>query len=98
MCIRDSGDTEDAGAAVSGAIRAGLVPSLLEIMDNTCIRAVEAYTGSSILGDTETPAAILIGQSDVGGPGGRHEMDLLERVCVCLLYTSPSPRDGLLSR
>ena len=76
------GDTEDAGAAVSGAIRAGLVPSLLEIMDNTCIRAVEAYTRSSILGDTETPAAILIGQSDVGGPGGRHEMDLLERVCL----------------
>ena len=75
--------TEDAGAAVSGAIRAGLVPSLLEIMDATCIRAVEAYTKSSILGDdTPTPAAILIGQSDVGGPGGRREMDQLERVCV----------------
>ncbi len=74
--------TEDAGAAVSAAIRAGLVPSLLEIMDNTCIRAVEAYTGSSILGDTETPAAILIGQSDSGGAVGRREMDHLERVCV----------------
>ena len=24
--------------------------------------------------------------------------DLLERVVYCLLYTSPSPRDGLLSR
>ncbi len=59
--------TEDAGAAVSAAIRAGLVPSLLEIMDNTCIRAVESYTRSKILGDTETPAAILIGQSDAGG-------------------------------
>ena len=35
---------EDAGEAVSGAIRAGLVPSLLEIMDATCIRAVEAKT------------------------------------------------------
>ncbi|MET0864416.1 MAG: FAD-linked oxidase C-terminal domain-containing protein, partial [Nakamurella sp.] len=75
--------TEDAGIAVSGAIRAGLVPSLLEIMDATCIRAVEAYTKSSILGDdTPTPAAILIGQSDVGGPGGQREMDQLERVCV----------------
>ena len=73
--------TEDAGAAVTGAIRVGLVPSLLEIMDRTCILAVEAHTKSSILGDTETPAAILIGQSDVGGPGGRREMDLLERVC-----------------
>jgi len=75
--------TQDAGAAVSGAIRAGLVPSLLEIMDATCIKAVEAYTKSSILGDdTPTPAAILIGQSDVGGPGGRREMDELERVCL----------------
>jgi glycolate oxidase len=74
--------TEDAGAAVSAAIRAGLVPSLLEIMDNTCIRAVESYTRSKILGDTETPAAILIGQSDAGGALGRHEMEVLERVCV----------------
>ncbi|MET0967500.1 MAG: FAD-linked oxidase C-terminal domain-containing protein [Nakamurella sp.] len=75
--------TEDAGGAVSGAIRAGLVPSLLEIMDATCIKAVEAYTKSSILGDdTPTPAAILIGQSDVGGQGGRREMDELERVCL----------------
>ena len=74
--------TEDAGEAVSGAIRAGLVPSLMEIMDATCIRAVQAHTGSSILGDTETPAAVLIGQSDAGGAVGRREMDHLERVCV----------------
>lgn len=74
--------TEDAGVAVSGAIVAGLVPSLMEIMDRTCIEAVQSYTGSSILGDTETPAAILIGQSDSGGAVGRGEMDRLERVCV----------------
>ena len=74
--------TEDAGVAVSGAIVAGLVPSLMEIMDRTCIEAVQSYTGSSILGDTETPAAILIGQSDSGGAVGRDEMDRLERVCV----------------
>ena len=71
--------TEAAGEAVSGAIRAGLVPSLLEIMDATCIRAVQAHTGSSILGDGETPAAILIGQSDAGAAVGRREMELLER-------------------
>ncbi|HEY5115074.1 MAG TPA: FAD-linked oxidase C-terminal domain-containing protein [Nakamurella sp.] len=75
-------DTEHAGAAVSGAIRAGLVPSLLEIMDATCIRAVEQHTGSSILGEGEVPAAIMIGQSDAGTTVGRHEMDLLERVCT----------------
>jgi glycolate oxidase len=75
-------DTEHAGAAVSGAIRAGLVPSLLEIMDATCIRAVEQHTGSSILGEGEVPAAIMIGQSDAGTTVGRQEMDLLERVCT----------------
>jgi glycolate oxidase len=75
-------DTESAGAAVSAAIRAGLVPSLLEIMDATCIKAVEAYTGSSILGEGDTPAAILIGQSDAGPQVGRREMDDLERVCL----------------
>ena len=74
-------DTESAGAAVSGAIRAGLVPSLLEIMDATCIKAVEAYTGSSILGEGDTPAAILLGQSDAGPGVARREMDELERVC-----------------
>ena len=75
-------DTESAGAAVSGAIRAGLVPSLLEIMDGTCIRAVEAHSGSSILGEGVTPAAILIGQSDAGGAVGEREMERLEEVCV----------------
>ncbi len=74
-------DTESAGAAVSAAIRAGLVPSLMEIMDATCIEAVEAYTGSSILGEGPTPAAILIGQSDAGPGTARSEMDRLEQAC-----------------
>ena len=25
-------------------------------------------------------------------------IDVAEQICICLLYTSPSPRDGLLSR
>ncbi|WP_354527983.1 FAD-linked oxidase C-terminal domain-containing protein [Nakamurella sp. UYEF19] len=73
---------EDAGDAVSGAVAAGLVPSLLEIMDATCIKAVEAKTGVELLGGGETPAAILLGQSDAGGAAGRTEMDLLEQVCL----------------
>ncbi len=73
---------EDAGRAVSGAVRAGLVPSLLEIMDATCIRAVERKTGVSLLGDGPVPAALLLGQSDAGGAAGRAEMDRLESVCL----------------
>src|SRR6476469_3491007 len=80
--VNESAATESAGAAVSAAIRAGLVPSLMEIMDRTCIEAVQAYTGSSILGDTETPAAVLIGQSDAGPGVARREMDQLEQACV----------------
>ena len=30
--------------------------------------------------------------------GGEGEISYVEMVRVCLLYTSPSPRDGLLSR
>ena len=73
---------EDAGRAVTGAIRAGLVPSLLEIMDATCIKVVEAKSGVKLLDDGPTPAALLIGQSDAGPGVGRREMDLLERVCL----------------
>lgn len=73
---------EDAGAAVSGAVRAGLVPSLLEIMDATCIKAVEARHGTKLVGDGETPGALLIGQSDAGPGTGRREMDELEAVCL----------------
>jgi glycolate oxidase len=54
----------------------------MEIMDATCIKAVEAHTGSSILGEGETPAAILIGQSDSGPGVARQEMDRLEQACV----------------
>jgi glycolate oxidase len=71
----------DAGQAVTGAIAAGLVPSLLEIMDATCIRAVEAHTGAHMLGDLDTPAAILLGQSDAGGAVGLAELERLEAVC-----------------
>ena len=73
---------EDAGQAVSGAIRAGLVPSLLEIMDATCIRAVEAKTGVQLLGDGPPPAALLIGQSDSGPGVALADMERLEQVCL----------------
>lgn len=72
---------EAAGAAVSRAIADGLVPSLLEIMDATSIDAVERHTGSKILGEGQTPAALLIGQSDAGGQVGQNEMERLERCC-----------------
>ena len=89
---------EAAGAAVTGAIRAGLVPSLLEIMDATCIKAVEAHTGNKMLGDEPTPAAILIGQSDTGGAPGLAELAVLEQVCTAsgavFCYLTDDPAEG----
>ena len=29
---------------------------------------------------------------------GKDSVGIIAKVCTCLLYTSPSPRDGLLSR
>lgn len=71
----------DAGDAVSRAVADGLVPSLLEIMDAASIRAVEAHTGTAVVGEGETPAAILIGQSDLGGSAAQAEMERLEACC-----------------
>ncbi|MEO7125929.1 MAG: FAD-linked oxidase C-terminal domain-containing protein [Nakamurella sp.] len=74
-------DIAAAGAAVTGAVADGLVPSLLEIMDAASIRAVQAHTGASMVGDGDTPAAILIGQSDLGGAAAIAEMQRLEACC-----------------
>ena len=49
--------------------------------------------GSSIIGcDAEVGLERLVGESETldGRPGAA--------LLICLLYTSPSPRDGLLSR
>ena len=43
--------------------------------------------------DQEEGAEMLINWYESGGPQNRPE-----NYEVCLLYTSPSPRDGLLSR
>lgn len=62
----------DAGRAVAGITRAGVVPATLELMDGATIRAVDAAL------DVDLPAdagALLLIESDVGGPGGEAEID-----------------------
>lgn len=87
-----------AGEAVTNAVADGLVPSLLEIMDSASIRAVEAHTGTSVVGDGETPAAILIGQSDLGGAEAMAEMERLQRCCEAagagFTYVTADPDEG----
>ena len=55
--------------------------------------------------DLGVSATVLEGDSDLGGtwyrnryPGARFDSESFTYGYSCLLYTSPSPRDGLLSR
>lgn len=56
LAIFDSVD--DAAEAVASIVREKITPTTLEIMDNTCIRAVEEYTGAGL--PTDAQAILLI--------------------------------------
>ncbi|CCH35530.1 Glycolate oxidase [Saccharothrix espanaensis DSM 44229] len=70
--------TADAGAAVARVVREGVVPSLMEIMDRTSIKAVEQYLKTDLNADE----ALLICQSDSGGEAARGELAAIEQVCA----------------
>lgn len=65
--------TAAAGQAVTDVVRRGLTPSLLEIMDRQCVRAVEAYLHT----DLDADGALLLAQSDAGSAD---EAQVLQRV------------------
>jgi glycolate oxidase len=89
--------TEAAGEAVARVVREGLVPSLLEIMDASSIKASEAYLKTD-LGAGSDCQALLLGQSDAGGEVARRELAALEQICVdCgadLAYTTEDLEEG----
>jgi glycolate oxidase len=88
------GSTADAGAAVSRVVVEGIVPSLMEIMDRTSIRAVEQYLKTDLNAD----AALLLCQSDAGGEAGRRELAAIEQACVAagadLVYATEDLGEG----
>jgi glycolate oxidase len=89
--------TEAAGEAVARVVREGLVPSLLEIMDASSIKASETYLKTD-LGAGSDCQALLLGQSDAGGEVARRELAALEQICVdCgahLAYTTEDLEEG----
>ncbi len=89
--------TEAAGEAVARVVREGLVPSLLEIMDASSIKASEAYLKTD-LGAGSDCRALLLGQSDAGGEVARRELAKLEQICIdCgadLAYTTEDLEEG----
>jgi glycolate oxidase len=70
---------QQAADAVVGVVRAGQVPSLLEIMDATSIRAANAYLRADLPQDC---AAMLVWQSDAGGDTARAEVAAVGAVCA----------------
>ena len=68
---------EDAGAAVSGIIAAGIVPAALEMMDAQITRAVEDYVGAGYPRDA---AAVLLVELDGLQDGVDVQVAVVERV------------------
>ncbi|HEX5114100.1 MAG TPA: FAD-linked oxidase C-terminal domain-containing protein [Pseudonocardiaceae bacterium] len=85
---------EAAGAAVTSVVREGVVPSLMEIMDGTSIRAAEAYLRTEI-GPAGGCEALLLCQSDTGGPAAVRELEVIERICSATGATMTYATDDL---
>lgn len=66
-----------AGRAVGAVVTEGVVPSLLEIMDRTCIHAVDDWKHMELDRDAE---ALLLAQSDSGGEVAADEIAAIAAV------------------
>src|SRR3954465_8594192 len=68
------GTPAQTGQVVERVVTSGLVPSLLEVMDNTCICAVDDMLKADLPQDA---GAMLLWQSDAGGAAGAEEIAVL---------------------
>jgi glycolate oxidase subunit GlcD len=87
--------TAQTGQVVERVVTAGLVPSLLEVMDNTCICAVDDL----LRADLDRGAhALLVAQSDSGGEAAVREIEALAQLCrdagADLVHTTDDPAEG----
>lgn len=71
-------DLDDASAAVSGIIGAGIVPAALEMMDDLCIQAAEASVHA---GYPEGAGAVLLVEVDGITESVEEEVEAIEEVC-----------------
>ncbi|MDF8263346.1 FAD-linked oxidase C-terminal domain-containing protein [Luteipulveratus flavus] len=72
------GSTDEAGAAVSAIIGAGIVPAAIEMMDALAIEAAEAAVGCNY---PEGAGAVLVIELDGPAPEVEHELTAVERMC-----------------
>ena len=87
--------TAQTGQVVERVVTSGLVPSLLEVMDNTCICAVDDL----LKADLDRGAhALLVAQSDAGGAAAAAEIDALAELCreagADFVHTTDDPAEG----
>jgi glycolate oxidase len=66
-----------AGEAVAAITRAGLLPAALELLDRTCLRAVEEWKHLGLEADA---AALLLAQLDMPGAAGDEEATAVAEV------------------
>lgn len=59
-----------AGRAVAAVAAAGLTPSMLELIDKTCLEAVDAWKNMGLSAEADV---VLLGRTDAPGPAGEHE-------------------------
>jgi glycolate oxidase len=89
------GTTAQAGQVVERVVTEGLVPSLLEIMDQTCIRTVDAVLKADLDRDAR---ALLVAQSDAGGAAAVEEIAALTRLCeeagADFVHSTDDPAEG----
>ena len=68
----------DSGYAITNILSAGILPSAMELMDNSCIRAVENYTPSGLPVEAE---AIIIVEIDGHEAAIAEEIQKCETIC-----------------
>jgi glycolate dehydrogenase FAD-linked subunit len=87
--------TAQAGQVVERVVTSGLVPSLLEIMDQTCIRTVNAALKIDL---DPGSRALLLAQSDSGGAAAAEEIAVLTRLCeearADFVHSTDDPAEG----
>ena len=93
--VASFGTSAQTGQVVEQVVTSGLVPSMLEVMDRTCIRAVDDLLRADLDRDAR---ALLVARSDAGGAAGLAEIAELTRLCEAagadLVHSTPDPAEG----
>ena len=87
--------TAQTGEVAERVVTSGLVPSLLEVIDNTCICAVDDLLKADL---DRSARALLVAQSDAGGEAAAREIEALAQLCreagADFVHSTDDPAEG----